>query len=133
MLLLISRRTRVLVMCNGEVLLAKSWLGNGQWHLLGGGLKRGENPAQGACRELHEEIGLHVEPTDLTFIHRAWTPKDHRFRYRYFAYALELEEKPDLVIDTHEIAEVTWKKFSELDAHATGGVRQVWAAWKNMG
>jgi 8-oxo-dGTP pyrophosphatase MutT (NUDIX family) len=35
------------------------------WFTPGGGLNAGESPAQGAARELGEEIGLRVDPADL--------------------------------------------------------------------
>jgi mutator protein MutT len=37
----------------------------GQWGLPGGRLDEGETPEQAAVRELHEELGLMADPTDL--------------------------------------------------------------------
>jgi 8-oxo-dGTP pyrophosphatase MutT (NUDIX family) len=37
----------------------------GQWGLPGGRLDEGETPEQTALRELHEEIGLRVDPADV--------------------------------------------------------------------
>lgn len=62
-------RTRVAVVLNDhEVLLVKNWLGSQQWTLPGGGIKRGETPLQCAVRELFEETGLVVEPSELSFV-----------------------------------------------------------------
>ena len=36
----------------------------GQWALPGGRIDAGESPEDAALRELHEELGLHVEPGD---------------------------------------------------------------------
>lgn len=35
------------------------------WFTIGGGLEPGEDPCQGAVRELFEETGIHVNPEDL--------------------------------------------------------------------
>ncbi len=48
----------------------------GQWALPGGRVDEGETPEQTALRELHEEVGLHLEPTAVlgrldTFITRS--------------------------------------------------------------
>lgn len=131
LVLLATTRTRILVLCNNEVLLARSWLGNSRWQMIGGGLNRGEDPAVGACRELFEEVGIQAKPADLKFVHKAWTPSAHRFRYRYYAYVLELADKPKLTLDTHEIADAQWFSVKTLDDHPFGTLRDVWAAWKN--
>ncbi|XVU29939.1 NUDIX domain-containing protein [Actinoplanes sp. CA-054009] len=36
------------------------------WFTPGGGLEPGEDPAEGAARELHEEVGLSVSTADLS-------------------------------------------------------------------
>jgi 8-oxo-dGTP pyrophosphatase MutT (NUDIX family) len=38
---------------------------HGYWFTVGGGLDKGETPAQGAARELFEETGLRVRPDEL--------------------------------------------------------------------
>lgn len=40
----------------------------GMWTLPGGGLNFGEPPAEGMTREVFEETGLHVEPTQIAGI-----------------------------------------------------------------
>jgi 8-oxo-dGTP diphosphatase len=41
----------------------------GYWHLVGGGIERGESPAVAAAREVVEEVGLAVplDPLDVTY------------------------------------------------------------------
>ncbi|AEV82554.1 NUDIX hydrolase [Actinoplanes sp. SE50] len=48
----------------GRILLLRQPPGRG-WGLPAGLLKRGELPAVGAARELHEEAGVRIEPGDL--------------------------------------------------------------------
>ncbi|MFD6752425.1 NUDIX hydrolase [Micromonospora gifhornensis] len=49
----------------GRLLLLRQPPGRG-WSLPAGLLQRGENPAVGAARELHEESGVRLSPTQLT-------------------------------------------------------------------
>ena len=37
----------------------------GRWALFGGGIQPGEDPEFSACRELQEELGIHLLPRDL--------------------------------------------------------------------
>jgi 8-oxo-dGTP diphosphatase len=41
----------------------------GRWTLPGGGLDHGEDPRDTVRREVHEETGLHVEPTRVLDVH----------------------------------------------------------------
>ncbi len=54
---------------DGRILLTRiapgSWSGVGEWTLPGGGLDFGEDPRDGALRELTEETGLRGEILDL--------------------------------------------------------------------
>jgi len=51
----------VLVNRAGEILLLRHSYGPAVWALPGGGLKPGEDPAQTARREMHEELGVELE------------------------------------------------------------------------
>ena len=41
----------------------------GWWTLPGGGLDHGEDPRDAVRREVHEETGLHVEPSEVLDVH----------------------------------------------------------------
>ena len=47
------------------------------WDLPGGIVERDESPREGARREVHEEIGLHVEPGELLVVD--WIPRTGDF------------------------------------------------------
>ena len=72
----------------------------GQWWFTpGGGLDAGETPAQGAARELFEETGLVVDPTDLgSAVH---------FRVTTFPWGDAVYEQSEdyfvLRVDRHEV------------------------------
>ncbi|MEI8224114.1 MAG: NUDIX domain-containing protein [bacterium] len=54
---------RVLVVHDQQVLLVQPRKSN-YWNLPGGGIKKTENPAQGALRELREETGIMISDAD---------------------------------------------------------------------
>lgn len=57
----LTRRVRVAVIYDSQVLLVQNWIGTGRWDLPGGGIKFGESTEDAAIREVHEELGLHIE------------------------------------------------------------------------
>jgi 8-oxo-dGTP diphosphatase len=58
-------RARVLVRDGDSILLTRSWFGRQRWSLPGGGIEAGERAIDAACRELQEEIGVHVATAAL--------------------------------------------------------------------
>src|SRR5258708_5159908 len=71
--------TRVLLTSGTKVLVVKSLISSGRWGLPGGGLHRGEDVRDGALRELYEETGIRLEPSQLTPLFDKWT---HEFGLR---------------------------------------------------
>jgi 8-oxo-dGTP pyrophosphatase MutT (NUDIX family) len=63
-----SHRTRVLVISGDRLLVVKSFIHHGRWSLPGGGVHKGENPLNGAIRELKEETGVVLKPSELTTV-----------------------------------------------------------------
>ncbi|MEQ1706416.1 MAG: 8-oxo-dGTP diphosphatase MutT [Rickettsiales bacterium] len=58
----------VLINSKGEVLLAQRPEGKrlaGKWEFAGGKIEDGETPESALVRELHEELGIEVQPEDL--------------------------------------------------------------------
>lgn len=54
---------------DGRVLLARHTYGYKNWELPGGTVEQGESPMDGVVREVKEETGLSVIPTQLTGIY----------------------------------------------------------------
>ncbi|HMS63237.1 MAG TPA: NUDIX domain-containing protein [Solirubrobacteraceae bacterium] len=61
---------------DGHVLFVRHTYGDRTaWELPGGGLRRGEAPADAAAREAREELGVHATWTQLATIHARGGPK----------------------------------------------------------
>ncbi|MFE3448907.1 2'-5' RNA ligase family protein [Nonomuraea sp. NPDC059194] len=62
----------VLLVRDGKVLLGRragTGYADGQWHLPSGHLEAGESAVEAAVREAGEEVGVVIDPADLTFVH----------------------------------------------------------------
>jgi 8-oxo-dGTP pyrophosphatase MutT (NUDIX family) len=108
-----SMRTRLLVVCDNEIIVTKRWMGEGKWSLPGGGLHKQEDSLDGAVRELYEETRLHVHShllkRDSNHIYRY-----HGFRFNYVLFTCAVKHKSEL---THAVVELTaarWINHKEL-------------------
>lgn len=109
-----SQRTRVLLLCGDKVLVVSGWIGHGRWILPGGGLSRGEDPVDGALRELREEVGISsVRKTDLQLLGNALSTH-HGHRYTYFQFVAEVPQELPIRLQWHEIAEGRWIDYHQL-------------------
>lgn len=100
----------------GRVLLVRQRYSKG-WHLPGGGVERGEPPAEAIIRELQEEIGL--QQAESPILHGLYTRAVgmatnvvalYRVPNAYFAF------RPNA-----EIAEILWAKAESPPGDATPG------------
>lgn len=109
-----TQRTRVIVVHNNAVLVVMPWLSNGKWDLPGGGLKQGENPSEGAVRELHEELGLIIAPKDVTVL--GIEPfKAGLVRYTAIYVSVTLSKPVQFnTLQKHEIVAVRWVTEADL-------------------
>lgn len=102
-----SQRTRLLIVCNDEILVLRSWLGNGSWGLPGGGIHKGETVIDGLIREVKEETGIQVSSKQLKSLGEA-DARESGLHFHYHAYVYILPTKPDLSLQRHEILESWW-------------------------
>lgn len=114
-----SRRSRVLVVARGAVLLVEPWLGNGTWSLPGGGLHKGERAVDGAVRELAEETGIRIDPHQLRPLHEtSYRRYGHRFMYHCFV--VELPNPLAIQLPRYEINRAAWVPVADLSAVTAG-------------
>lgn len=110
-----TKRTRVLVMVDDEMLPIKGWLSSNAWGLPGGGIHLRESPRAGAARELKEETGITVGAAQLRELHARRARSDHGHRFFVHTFLLELSEKPELTLQKREIIDATWVNWRKLD------------------
>jgi 8-oxo-dGTP pyrophosphatase MutT (NUDIX family) len=72
-----------------------------------GNLRRGETPADGAVRELCEEVGIAVPAERLRFVREVVHGSDYREDHSH-VFEIELEAPPELAPDGRE---VVWADF----------------------
>lgn len=108
-----SHRTRVIVYCQGEVLVLRTRLNLGDWMLPGGGIKRNETAKTAAARELREETGIFVEQSALRKVGEKEVV-NRKIKLRLTFFALKLDTKPALNLHKTEISAAKWARLSRL-------------------
>jgi 8-oxo-dGTP pyrophosphatase MutT (NUDIX family) len=78
--------------------------------LPGGGQHRGESPRETGARELREEVGLSVSPSELREVFETRGTDEYK-RDRCHFVELEAEAEPTLALDNRE---VVWAAFIDI-------------------
>lgn len=110
------QRARVVVTDDqNRVLLVQGIISRGNWTLPGGGLKRGESAVDAAQRELHEEIGIRLPKSSFKYLRKLERPAV-KIPYVAVLYHVCINDAQvrGIQIDTREIREATWFKWSDL-------------------
>ncbi len=111
-----SRRSRVMVIVDGEILLIKAAFGKQKWSLPGGGMHRGEDQYRAAARELQEETNVVIEPDQFGLAGEVRLPKKKRWPVaNIHFFECRLAEKPPTKIHRPlEILEIGWFPLTRL-------------------
>ncbi len=122
-----SKRTRALIMVNDEIVVTKSWLGNGKWSLPGGGIKPHETEQAAIIREVDEEIGLRVSPAQIKKLANK-TYRHNGLEFPFALFKVALPKKITLRPSRSEVVESRWIKTSDLNTrNASSDVLQALA------
>ena len=96
----------LLIEPNGQTLLVRK-RGTQAFMQPGGKIDAGEQPAEALARELHEELGLIIEPTDAVFLGHFSAPAANEPGYTVEAELFQVTiDEP--VTPAAEIEEVRW-------------------------
>lgn len=109
-------RVRVLIINDHkEVLLVRSWFSRQQWSLPGGGIKRIENPAEAAVREVYEETGLRVA-VDHLFELGTFPNPNPKTPYTVACYKVDIPKRPPRIAYHRriEMLDVAWFNLDHL-------------------
>lgn len=125
-----SRRTRVLILCDDEIVITKGWIGGNDWVLPGGGVKAGESYESSAIREVQEETGIKLTPSDLQKISERSAIPEHGLSFYYTAYLVRFSDKPKLTKRKRELSELTWRNWQAVynDPKSSPNTRDIIAA-----
>ncbi len=97
----------------------------GKWDLPGGFIDPNETAEEGACREIREELGLDLKPSDLKYV--TTSPNNYLYKnvpYRTMDIFYECALPSDVinVAAEDEIQELVWVKRSQIDLEKIGFV-----------
>lgn len=84
----------------------------GSWGVPAGKLEQGENPSDGAVRELYEETGLQFPEKDFTYLGVVYVCKPN-IQYEYHMFLRRLESAPQIHLN-NENCEYRWVEFEEI-------------------
>jgi 8-oxo-dGTP pyrophosphatase MutT (NUDIX family) len=97
-----STRAYILVRVGDEILFTKNIIrGDERWRLPGGGVHKNELPINAAIRELHEELGIVIEPQELTLLRT--TAVQSKRNFSFFVFDITFSEKPVFNINKLEL------------------------------
>lgn len=131
--LLRGKRTRLLLVADGKVLVVKGWLGSGKWILPGGGLHWHEDPLGGVLRELREEAGIALDGSTVLDL-GVRCAADNGFKCTYHGFGAALPKPVAYKKQLLEIVEVAWIPLDSLSADNTvQSTLDMVSAWKTQG
>ncbi len=89
------------------------------WTFPGGVVDPGESPLVAAIRETEEEVGMVLEPSNVSFLSCGYIPEKFGFldRLHYF-FTTDTVPKGEIVLQASEIAECEWVPLDDIARRA---------------
>ena len=116
-----------IITCGGRLLLERRRDSN-TWGLIGGGVKKSESTIEGMIREIYEELGLRILPTQLRKLQVYGEPgriaafqDGSVWRMVIVVYGLELVKEPELHIspESRELRFFTREEIADITLAVT--------------
>ncbi|SRR6266550_387162 len=111
-------RVRALVVNEkDEILLVRSWFGHQRWSLPGGGIRRAEQPAVAAAREVFEETGVNIDERKCKPLGQ-FENGDSNAPFIVNCQLIIIEKQPAHIAARHrlEMLDVAWFSLKHLPA-----------------
>ena len=105
----------ILLNQQGEVLIGRrrpEQVRPGMWEIPGGKLEAGEYPIQAACREMAEEVGITLNPDDLTPL--TFVTNNYPEVTSHAVVMIYLTETWQGIPTAQEGQEIKWVKLAEM-------------------
>jgi ADP-ribose pyrophosphatase YjhB (NUDIX family) len=123
-----GRGAKAILHHEGRILLVQHTYGPRRWELPGGGLRRGEAPLAGVCREIREELA--VELGDVRLI--AYGSGSQRHNARVISvFAADLQTAA-VTPDVREIERAQWHDPDALPPRLGWQVAAAVKAWRTV-
>lgn len=116
-----------IIFSNNRVLLARRGQdpGKGEWSLPGGAAEVGETLAQAVVREVKEETGLTVRPTEMVkTLERIFYDNQGRVRYHYVLCDFLCEIVSGQIFPASDADEVEFVPLDDLSAYRVAALTQ---------
>jgi len=123
----IAAAVAVIIKYDGKILFTVRNMepDKGKWDLPGGFIDPNENAEEAACRELKEELGLDLKPSDLKYI----TTSPNNYLYRNISYRTmdifyeyEVDSSKINITAKDEIKDILWVQPNEIQLDKIGFV-----------
>ena len=116
-----TRGVKCVVEHDGRWLMIRNSYGGGYWTLPGGGVRRREEPADAACREVAEEVGIRL--TSLEAIGSYFSTR-HYSRDTVYCFRATVAD-PSHSIDRREVVEAAWFAPGEIPEFRGAAVDEI--------
>jgi 8-oxo-dGTP diphosphatase len=109
---------------------ANTGFADGSWSVPGGSLEAGETLPAAAIREAKEEVGIVIDPADLSFAHLCHhADPDGLARIGVFFTASRWTGEP-VNAEPHKCSEIAWHELGGLPGETVGYIRTGLRAYK---
>lgn len=108
----------------GKILLSRRFqtgYEDGKYSLPAGHIEEGETLTAGTCREIGEEIGIELKPSDLTLVH-VMHRKEQDIRMDFFFTTVRRSFAPQNQ-EQHKCSRLAWFPIAELPRNTVPYIR----------